>query len=363
MSTIEKSELLTEAVLQQDIEAIKILFSSGDSIDSKEAIYEAVGRRSIPIIDLLVENGADLFLKYQHGRSLLVLAVDCYFAEMKCKFVDTDGNKTIALAKYLVKKGLNINDVDNNGNTPLHTAITMGSKDMTFYKELARDKSMMENTLKMEEYLQLHSVCNQQCLLVQDLLSDKITINKFNYVGLTPLHLAAAHNQPQSIEHLIKKGAKVDIRARNDKGDTALLFACFYGFLECVRVLIKCKADINVRDNDNDPPILLTLAREHLDVLQYLLEEKATVDCRTFTWALKLNNAKVIKLIVDSLSSESQSRIITDALIQKNYSVVNFFASEFNNLNSSGSSNAAQIEPDKKCSGKQTFSFLSFNRI
>ena len=84
-----------------------------------------------------------------------------------------------------------------------------------------------------------------------------------NYVGQTPLHVAAQFNSKEMGELLISKGADVNQKTVNDREEkeptnipdlakshykTPLHFAAKYNSKEMVELLISKGADINVKD-------------------------------------------------------------------------------------------------------------------
>lgn len=89
--------------------------------------------------------------------------------------------------------------------------------------------------------------------------------------GLTALHIASLNQKLDVLALLIDK---VNINARNEKGETALMLAIFQNKLASVEFLLKNKADATIIDNSggtalsyakekNNPEIILAL-KEHL---------------------------------------------------------------------------------------------------
>lgn len=336
MSEAVKNEMLVSAILNEELEKIKILISCGVNIYSANEevnpMLSAILKRSIPVLDLLIESGGNLFSKDSCGSTLLHTAAHSSITEIvlgERYSKSTEGNiveekKTIDLVKYLIKKGLNVNDVNNKGNTPLHFAAKQYSNNLKLYEELINNGALL-NIQNLEGLTPLHYTCFIKNLPVQDLLSDTNNINIYNSDGLTPLHTAVQNDQSEAVELLIKKGADVNIKTRDGNEVTPLHFAVNLGYLECVRVLINNKADINMKDGNNTLPISHSIVHERSEVLKYLLEQKAIVDLDVLNLALRLNKLKVTKLIVDSFSLQDQMKLLRDAVIKKNYLVITFF--------------------------------------
>ena len=71
--------------------------------------------------------------------------------------------------------------------------------------------------------------------------------------GNTPLHHAAEHGTPESIQVLLKAGA--DVMTRNEYGITPLHYGASGGTPESIQVLLKSGADMMARDKDGRTPL------------------------------------------------------------------------------------------------------------
>ena len=117
--------------------------------------------------------------------------------------------------------------------------------------------------------------------------------------GQTALIWAAAQNQAQMVRFLIAKGADVNARATvrdwqrrvtaegrpkdmNHGGFSPLLYAAREGHIECIRELLKGKADINFVDPDGTTALVLALMNGHWDAAKRLIESGADVNLWDF---------------------------------------------------------------------------------
>jgi uncharacterized protein len=89
--------------------------------------------------------------------------------------------------------------------------------------------------------------------------------------GVTPLHIAAAADDPELVLALLAAGAVVD--ARSLAGHTPLWWACNGSHLATARELLAAGADPNARCNDGYSPLGRTLCPE----LQALLRSLGAV--------------------------------------------------------------------------------------
>ncbi|ELR16936.1 ankyrin repeat-containing protein, partial [Acanthamoeba castellanii str. Neff] len=87
----------------------------------------------------------------------------------------------------------------------------------------------------------------------------------------TPLHVAAYYGHSACVELLLKYGASVKAKTADSRTSN----------LESVRLLVEAGADINPQDKDGDFPLSLAAGYDHTDVISYLLEKGASVNCQS----------------------------------------------------------------------------------
>lgn len=112
------------------------------------------------IVDLLVENGADVNLRassagatsfVDHGQSALVIAASCFIARrraalarergMPVSYVQTELSAPQKIVGTLIRVGADVNDADTFGHTPLMMAAMQGWEDVV--RELLAAKAMV----------------------------------------------------------------------------------------------------------------------------------------------------------------------------------------------------------------------------
>ena len=105
-----------------------------------------------------------------------------------------------------------------------------------------------------------------------------------------------------------------DINAKINSGMTPLHLAVEKGLIKAVSVLIQSGAAINAKNNNGDTPLYIAVRRKNLAVVALLLAEEATIDMRTFDYALdnKLMRATLVQNICaqKNLSSDIQAFFI-----------------------------------------------------
>lgn len=73
--------------------------------------------------------------------------------------------------------------------------------------------------------------------------------------GATPLHLAVLCDQGEVAQFLIRKGANLNAKVRDEHGGTPLHWAAALGRIEMARRLIEAGADVNAKDNHGFTPL------------------------------------------------------------------------------------------------------------
>lgn len=111
------------------------------------------------------------------------------------------------------------------------------------------------------------------------LASNLALVHSLDKDGNTPLHHAAWNNQLAVAHLLIQAGAQVDVRRQGEStGVTALESACYFGHFELVKLLVKSKANVNIRVHEGLTPLHQAARNGHVAVCQYLIEQGARLE-------------------------------------------------------------------------------------
>ncbi len=156
---------------------------------------------------LLHPMNADPTKRDASGKSALVLAVSMF--EMNAKIIDL----------LLEHKKVNVDDVDEKGQTALHYAAC----DVSIFQKLL-EKGANPNIFDKWGQSPLHVAAKQSDgNEIMDLLlvHPKVKVDDVNEKGETALHAAAYESNVMAVKHLINKGANPNIF---DKKDLAPLY-------------------------------------------------------------------------------------------------------------------------------------------
>jgi ankyrin repeat protein len=242
---------LVEAVKNGDKTAVAALIRQRANVNTPEAdgttaLHWAVREDDLDLADMLVRAGADVKAANRYGVTAIYLA--CV-------------NGSPAMIERLLKAGVDANAAGPEGETALMTAARTG---------------------KIEA--------------ARVLLDHGATIDaRETWHGQTALMWAAAQRHPGMIRELIARGADVNARSNVERWErqttaeprekwlplgsmTPLLFASREGCLDCAKVLVEAKANLNAADPDGITPTISALINGHYDVAAFLVEKGADVN-------------------------------------------------------------------------------------
>jgi ankyrin repeat protein len=112
---------------------------------------------------------------------------------------------------------------------------------------------------------------------VRELVSaDPKIVNARQYLGSTPLHVAARNDRIEVTKFLVVKGA--DIHATTKSGATPLHSASLFGSLDTAELLIADGANVNARDTDGWAPLHSAARCDHLGIAKILVSKGADVN-------------------------------------------------------------------------------------
>ena len=175
--------------------------------------------------------------------------------------------------QFLLDSGTDVNHVSSAGHTPLHIAVTKSNIDLV---ALLLDHNVNINSVTTDGKTPLHiAVDKVDEDIIQKLLSQSADPRLKDALGNTSLHLAVQVKQEtrskfvkkgvsytisyptsyrkcsvQTVEAIIEHGA--DVNAMNNRGQTALWFACVDGQDSVVKIRLDREAEPNIADKHQD---------------------------------------------------------------------------------------------------------------
>jgi len=229
--------LLIKAVRANQIDIVKLLLKNGANVntnilDLDTPLSEAVSYENIEVVRILIENKADVNIKdNDQGRTPLHHAAYYRYPE---------------IMKLLIAKGANVNSSSKFGDTPLHNCLS---------SDFDIDISSLQ--------------------VIKILLEHGADINAKDDGGNTLLHEAIklsheAHEEDQEDED-VSLPDEVNIEEEKDER------------IKLVELLIKCGADVDVTNKQNETPLYYAINREEdrdfgLKITKLLLKNGANTE-------------------------------------------------------------------------------------
>ncbi len=182
----------------------------------------------------------------------------------------------------------NVNLADASGWTALHYAAQSGSSECI--KLLIENKA---NTNSVNEALQtsLMIACQHKSVETVKVFLKMSTavknddpslcnVNLETGSGWTALHYAVKSGSWECVKLLIKHKAEID--ATTDKNETPLHFAAQNNFYDIVKLLIDNKAEINATTDKNETALFLATKYNHPDIVEFLIENNCLLQRKTW---------------------------------------------------------------------------------
>jgi ankyrin repeat protein len=148
--------------------------------------------------------------------------------------------------------------------------------------------------------------------IVGVLLKNKSEVNAQSNMGETALFRTIDVNKYKNAELLLKYGADPDIKEYS-QGWSALSCACYYGNLHMVRLLLKNRANINIKGKYEQTPLHWSIRAINLDnqkqIVKLLLEEGVNADHEDIVGqtALQMAESRSAEGVVELLRSYSSN--------------------------------------------------------
>jgi len=155
----------------------------------------------------------------------------------------------LAVVKLLVKFGAHLNSVDNAKFSPLRQAVGEGHLKTVNY--LLRAGANVNQKCKADDngsILQLASAWNR-LEIAKRLVSVGANVNAKDSSGRTALYFAVMYGHLAMARFLIKQGAVVDLKFRDDEEHKTLLELATAGRNSKMKILLKTCAKIDRRES------------------------------------------------------------------------------------------------------------------
>lgn len=207
------------------------------------------------VIRLLLDSGADPFIKSDSGRSSL----------------DRIKNKEDRRCIRLLHLQNKLKTCDNNDQE-------------------TRER-IIDSNLKIEDFFELVKTGDDNLELIQEFLTIRLLSSRLEIQdNITPLHRAAGYNHLEVAKLFIGAGANVN--ATDSHGRIPLHNAAQYGHCDMIELLINERSDINKQDLEGFSPIHVAASNRTFTACLKLIELGANINLRCNTGELPYDLAQ-----------------------------------------------------------------------
>lgn len=241
------------SAMQEQI--VQLLLAAGADINetakhkqAKTSLYHAFEQRNAKMIDLFVENGADITARNPADGQTPI------FAAFRQNNMD--------MIERAISLGANLNDIDDKGQSLLHIAVrnnnNLSALDLLLKK--GGDVNVQDHQGRTPLHLLASGLWPRQ---VDRLIKAKANPNLTDDDGNTALHAMAENSNSYGLRNVTDHLHHFDTCLTNKEGMTPLMLAARKGHRACVDILVEGPAkSLNVR-NPHTGRTALSYAIEH----------------------------------------------------------------------------------------------------
>ncbi|XP_046550205.1 26S proteasome non-ATPase regulatory subunit 10-like, partial [Haliotis rubra] len=188
----------------------------------------------------------------KQGRTPLMVAAQ----EGNCRMFD-----------FLISRGANMQEVDNNGNNVLHWACKGGHVDML--ECVLRQYGIFKN-VQTSPLIQAVRTGNRD--VIEFLVSTGSNVSQVDQFGNTALHWACTGRHVAMVKYLVSQGS-VDVNSRNRDGRTALMGAALKGNRNVFEFLVNMGANESHVDDDGHNILHLASSYGRMEMVRHILSQ------------------------------------------------------------------------------------------
>ncbi|XP_051542578.1 ankyrin repeat and SOCS box protein 10-like isoform X2 [Myxocyprinus asiaticus] len=231
-----------------------------------------------------------------------------YEQELTTPLHVTAGRGFTECLRHLLQRGARV-DLAPGGTTALHEACEECQQECAM---LLLQYGANANEVNEDGQMPLH-VCTEleslEC--AKHLISSGAVINGQSlYENDTPLHVAARHGLPGHVELYLRYGAALNLQ--NDEGLTPLNSACsqpqdrasLERYTSVCHLLVSAGADIHISDADKQTPLHMACKNVNPDVVELLLKHKASVNEMDYSADAPMHN--ILKGVAYKVDNEPE---------------------------------------------------------
>jgi ankyrin repeat protein len=248
---------------------VRVLIAQGAKVNATDkndctALSYAIHEHRIDLVKTLIAAHASLRATSEYTQ--------------RTPLIDAIASGDYACAKLLINSGAKVNNIMPGDVTisPLYNAAGEGRLDLV--KLLVTHGAHVDGSGDYGETPLMGAAAegNLDCLLY--LIRHGAQVNKTAFCH-TPLEDAVSWGHADCVEALLDKGAKVDLSDPDSK-ETPLWRAAENGSLQCVKLLIARRANINKKTDNGTTPLMAASFFGHVDCVKALIAAGANIEMK-----------------------------------------------------------------------------------
>jgi len=208
------------------------------------------------------------------------------------------------IVQILLDKGVNLSKTDNEGRRPIHWASTSGN--IAAFKILIDHGDDISTVTSQERMTPLHICAVQGHKEIVEYLvhQDGIQINAQDQQKCTPLFYACSSGHSCIAKILLHEGA--DPNLCNDISESPSHTAAMFGSVECLQLLFSFGANLSTVNEQNDTPLHSASSSGREDAVRFLLGNGCKPTVKNMTGATPLHysiaerHAAVTEILLDN---------------------------------------------------------------
>lgn len=306
--------------------------------NNRYPIHQAAQSGHEKVVELLLQNGADpdpvdssnvtpLWLASQGGSDEIVamilerdsadkkidLEVESEPAERRPLHQAAQGGH-LKTTRLLLAKGAACDPVDSDGVTPLWSAAQNGNADLV--RELLEAGAKLDVTPYKHNRQPIHQAAQGGHVEAVRVLLDA-GVNPtpeedtFDDSELSPFLLACGSGKEELVTLFLERGVDVHMTFN---GKRALHFAAVEGHVAVGEKLLAKGCDVDAREEDGWPPLMLAAQNGHLAFVDLLIKHNANIDAEekegaTSLWiAAQQGHAGIVKRLLEAGAKQLTTR-------------------------------------------------------
>lgn len=223
-------------------------------------LLERVAAKDFAAATYILQNKANVNIKNVIGNTALHIAII---------------NSDINMIQLLLSHNIDVNICNNNGNTPLHFMLILNRSinEITLLLKYGADPNIKDfrHGYAAIEY----AILGDDLAAIKLLIKHNASVDNINNFG-SPLHEAVKSGKMRLVSAILPRVQRVN--SVDIHGNTALHVAASLGYNTIITKLLKAGAYINARNRNNINPIFLAANNRLMDTYKLLLEHGADAD-------------------------------------------------------------------------------------